>query len=131
MYFGCALSNNLHLFSALFAPNISNSLNEGKLVQKENENSTITYNVTGTPKPDIAWYKFVNGERTRITECSGKTNTCSSVEQNNIEVTMNSFVIKNASYLQDDNVTYVCQATNVKGNAEQNFTMYVQSKYQK
>ena len=113
----------------MFMPNISNSLHDGKLVEKENENSTISYNVSGTPKPDVVWYKSVNGERKLITTCSGKTKVCSPVKQNDIEVTMNSFVIKNASYLRHDNVTYICHATNVKGTAEQNFTMFVQSKY--
>lgn len=61
--------------------------------------------------------------------CYGKTGVCSSTNDRDIEVTMQSFVIKNASYLLHNNVTYICQATNVKGKDEQTFTMIVKSKY--
>ena len=121
----------LYSFLELFKPTISNIPGNETLIEHENNHSVVNYSVSGTPSPNIAWYKFTNGTQYVIATCCGKTKKCSPVSENDIEVTMHSFVIKNTSYKDHDNVTFICQATNVKGKEEKKFTMFVKSKYTK
>ena len=110
-------------------PVISSFSRDGKLIVVEKNDRVMNFSVSGTPIPDVSWYKYVNGkEKEHITKCIGRTNTCSPTNIKDIEVTPKSFVIKNASYLRHDNVTYICRATNVKGHDESKFTMIVKSK---
>ena len=123
----CSL--RLFLLLALAMPVISNFPRNGKLIEKEEETRDVNYCVLGTPSPDVAWYKAVDGKRELITKCSGTTNTCLPINNKDIEVKLHSFVIKNASYVRHHNVTYICRAENVKGQDEKNFTVFVESKY--
>ncbi|XP_028406191.1 neural cell adhesion molecule 1-like [Dendronephthya gigantea] len=116
------------LLQELSKPIISNFSCGGNLIGNEKKDHVVNNSVTGTPSPDFAWYKSVNGKRKFIAMCYGKTGACSPTNDKDVEVTMQSFVIKNASYLLHNNVTYICQATNVKGKDEKTFTMLVKTK---
>jgi hypothetical protein len=114
----------------LVKPVISKLSRDGKFIGREKEDYVINHHVTGTPSSDVCWYRSVVGKTGEelITKCFGKTKTCSPTNIKDIEVTPNSFVIKNASYLRHNNVTYICRAKNVKGKDEKNFTMFIRSK---
>jgi hypothetical protein len=118
----------MHFFKELTKPIISNLSPDGKLIVIEGNERVFNYSLSGTPNPDVSWYKYVYGKgEERITEDIGKTNTYPR-NIKDVEITSHSFVIKNASYVRHNNVTYICRARNVKGHTETKLTIIVKSK---
>lgn len=95
----------------------------------EKEVHRVYNNVTETPRPGVSCYRSVNGKRKLIAKCSAKRETCLQASDKDVEFKFDLLFIRNASYLSQNNVTYICEATNVKGKDEKAFTIFVKSKF--
>ncbi len=118
-----------NLFVEREAPSFSEFNASSDIILKENDHVSVNYSVTGIPRPNIAWFRTKNGFPSKqIAVCpSGNSSKCKVSSLRDEKIAKNLFNVLEVEYPADDDITYICQATNDVGKANKSFTIRVYS----